>query len=134
MLPQSQGSLDLWGAHPEQSAIDLVERIRQKFPFRIPTIQRDHGHEFQALFHWHCEDLGIRHLYIKKASPHLNGKVEPSHLTDQREFYQLIEYRDDIDIVKKLQEWQTLYNCHRPNAALKGKTPYEVLREKLVPT
>jgi len=52
-------------------------------------------------------------------------------LTDQTEFYQLIEYTGDIDIEKKLQEWETFYNCHRPNAALKGMTPYEVLREKL---
>lgn len=57
--------------------------------------------------------------------------MERSHLTDQREFYQLIEYTDDIDILKKLEEWENFYNYHRPNAALKGKTPYEVLREKL---
>lgn len=102
------------------------------FPFRIHTIQIDNGHEFQALFHWHCEYLGIRHIYIKKASPHLNGKVERSHVTDQQEFYQLLEYTDDIDIGKKLAEWGKFYNCHRPNGALKGKTPYEVLREKLL--
>ena len=82
-------------------------------------------------YNWHCEDLGIRHIYIKKASPHLNGKVERSHLTDQNEFYQLLEYKDDIDIEKKLKEWENFYNCHRPNGALKGKTPYEVLKEKL---
>ncbi len=111
-----------------------MDRVRVKFPFRIHTIQTDNGHEFQALFHWHCEDLGIRHVYIKKASPHLNGKVERSHLTDQREFYQLIEYTHDIDILKKLEEWENFYNYHRPNAALKGKTPYEVLREKLTAT
>jgi hypothetical protein len=52
-------------------------------------------------------------------------------LTDQQEFYQLLEYTDDIDIGKKLKEWEAFYNCRRPNAALRGKTPYEVLREKL---
>ena len=51
------------------------------------------------------------------------------HLTDQTEFYQLIEYTDDIDIAEKLSEWEAFYICHRPNAALKGKTPYEVLKE-----
>jgi len=70
-------------------------------------------------------------VYIKKASPHLNGKVERSHLTDYTEFYQLVEYIDDIDIKKKLAEWETFYNFYRPNSALHGKTPYEVLREKL---
>ncbi len=127
-------ALYIYDKHTQENAIDFVDRVRTKFPFRIHTIQTDNGHEFQALFHWHCEDLGIRHVYIKKASPHLNGKVERSHLTDQREFYQLIEYTDDINILKKLEEWENFYNYHRPNAALKGKTPYEVLREKLTQT
>lgn len=116
-----------------QCAIEFVDYVCSRFPFRIHTIQTDNGHEFQALFHWHCEDLGIRHVYIRKASPHLNGKVERSHLTDQREFYQLLEYKDDIDISKKLEEWEIFYNSYRPNGALNGKTPYEVLKEKLTP-
>lgn len=73
----------------------------------------------------------MRHVYIKNTSPHLNGKVERSHLPDQREFYRLLEYTGDIDIGKKLRQWEIFYNCHRPNTALNGKTPYEVLREKL---
>jgi transposase InsO family protein len=124
-------ALYIYDRHNQKNAVDFVDRVREKFPFRIHTIQTDNGHEFQAMFHWHCEDLGIRHVYIKKASPHLNGKVERSHLTDQTEFYQLVEYVDDIDILKKLQEWETFYNIHRPNSALNGKTPYEVLKEKL---
>lgn len=123
-------ALYIYDEHTQKNAIDFVDRVRAKFPFRIHTIQTDNGHEFQALFHWHCEDLGINHVYIKKASSHLNGKVERSHLTDKQEFYQLVEYTDDIDILKKLEEWEIFYNCYRPNAALKGKTPYEVLREK----
>jgi transposase InsO family protein len=125
-------ALKMYNKHNQKCAVDFVDYVRNKFPFRIHTIQTDNGHEFQASFHWPCEDVGIRHLYIKKASPHLNGKVERSHLTDQREFYQLLDYTDDIDIKKKLEEWEIFYNCHHPNAALGGKTPYEVLREKLV--
>jgi transposase InsO family protein len=127
-------ALKIYNWHNQKCAVKFVDYFRNKFPFRIHTIQTDNGHEFQAQFHWHCEDLGIRHIYIKKASPHLNGKVERSHLTDKNEFYQLLEYKDDIDIENKLSEWETFYNCHRPNSALNGKTPYEVLREKLLPT
>lgn len=94
-------ALRIYSKHNQKCAIDFVDYVRNKFPFRIHTIQTDNGHEFQAQFHWHCEDIGIRHLYIRKASPHLNGKVEGSHLTDQQEFYQLLEYTDDIDIHKK---------------------------------
>jgi transposase InsO family protein len=126
-------ALRIYDKHHQSCAIDFIDYIITKFPFRIHTIQTDNGHEFQAKFHWYCEDLGIRHVYIKPGKPNLNGKVERSHLTDSQEFYQLIEYTDDIDIAKKLAEWETFYNVHRPNFALKGKTPFEVLRDKLIP-
>jgi Integrase core domain len=82
-------------------------------------------------FHWHVLDLGMDHVYIKPRTPRLNGKVERSHSTDQQEFYQLLSYKDDVDLEAKLIEWETFYNCHRPHASLKGKTPYEILLEKL---
>jgi transposase InsO family protein len=51
---------------------------------RIKTIRTDFGHGFQTKFHWHVADLGMEHVYIKPATPRLNGKVERSHLTDKR--------------------------------------------------
>ncbi|MFW8637591.1 hypothetical protein [Cribrihabitans pelagius] len=51
---------------------------------------------------------------------------------DAEEFWQLVDYVDDIDIRTKLKEWESYYNCHRPHAALKGKAPFEVLRERLL--
>lgn len=124
--------LRVYERHTQANAIDFVDHVRQTFPFRIHTIQTDNGHEYQAKFHWHCEDLGIRHVYIKPRSPHLNGKVERSHKTDGQEFWQLVDYVDDVDIREKLKEWEVYYNCHRPHAALKGKAPFEVLRERLL--
>ena len=83
------------------------------------------------LFHWHVEDRGIRHIYIKPRSPQLNGEVELSHLSDKEEFYQLLTYTDDVDLNKKLQEWERFYNFGRPHRAFNGKTPYEALRSML---
>ncbi len=54
-----------------------------------------------------------------------------SHRTDKDEFYQLLTYRDDVDLEKKLAAWEGFYNYERPHGAHSGKTPYEVLREKL---
>ena len=54
------------------------------------------------------------------------------NLTDKLEFYQLIDYKGDVDLAKKLRDWEAFYNFLRPHAALNGKTPYERLREKLV--
>ena len=51
--------------------------------------------------------------------------------TDQREFYQLLTYTDDVDLHAKLAEWEAFYNYHRPHGGLGGKTPYERLIEKM---
>ena len=70
-------------------------------------------------------------VYIKPRTPQLNGKVERSHRTDKDEFYQLLTYKDDVDLEKKLAVWERFYNNDQPHWAHKGKTPYEVLVEKL---
>ncbi len=72
-------ALKIYERHNQANAIDFVNYVVQRFPFRIHTIQTDNGHEFQAKFNWHCNDLGIRHVYIKPRSPHLNGKVGLFH-------------------------------------------------------
>ena len=52
-------------------------------------------------------------------------------MIDKDEFYQLLTYRDDVDLKKKLATWERFYNYDRPHGAHGGKTPYEALREKL---
>ena len=56
------------------TGIEIIHVIKN-FPFRIKIVRTDNGHEFQARFHWYCLDKGIGHVYIKPASPRLNGKV-----------------------------------------------------------
>jgi len=88
----------------------------------------DRGHEWQARFHWHVEDMGIQHVYVKPRSPQLNGKVERSHRTDQEEFYQLLTYTDDVDLNKKLAAWEEFYNFSRSHGFHGRRTPYEALK------
>ena len=57
--------------------------------------------------------------------------MERSHGTNQREFYQLLSYEDDVDLDVKFVEWEDFYNYHRPHGGLGGKTPYERLVEKM---
>ena len=124
-------ALKIYDRHTQANAIDFVDHVIGKFPFRIKEIRTDNGHEFQARFHWHVEDKGIRHAYIKPSSPQLNGKVERSHRSDSQEFYQLLTYKGDVDLEAKLAEWERFYNLARPHGAHTGKTPYEALRERL---
>jgi transposase InsO family protein len=124
-------ALKVYDKYTQANAIDFVNYVVGKFPFRLREIRTDNGHEFQAKFHWHVEDLVIRHAFIKRGTPQLNGKVEPSHRSDQEEFYQLLTYKGDVDLEAKLNEWEKFYNFNRPHGAFNGKTPYAALREKL---
>jgi len=124
-------TLKVYDKHTQANAIDLVDHIIEKFPFRIKEIRTDNGHEFQAKFQLHVENHGIRLAYIKRGTPQLNGKVERSHRSDQQEFYQLMTYKDDVDLIAELSGWENFYNFNPPHGAFNGKTPYEALRERL---
>jgi len=124
-------AMKIYPKHNQKTAIEFIDYVLDKFPFRVHTIRTDNGHEFQTRFHWHVEDMGIQHVYIKPRTPRLNGKVERSHQTDDIEFYQLLTYVDDVDLNMKLKEWEKFYNFDRPHMSLHGKTPFEILREKL---
>ena len=118
----------------QRTAIRFLDEVRKRLPFRILALQTDNGAEFQSRFHWHAESLDIRHVYIRPASPHLNGKVERSHRIDEQEFYRMLDQNgisDNIHLFNdKLREWEDYYNYHRPHVALQGRTPYERLIEK----
>jgi transposase InsO family protein len=117
----------------QQSAIRFLDYVLEKLPFRVEVIQTDHGAEFGAQFHYHVLDRGIGHVYIKPATPRLNGKVERSHRIDEEEFYRMLQgvVIDDTELFNdRLQEWETFYNFNRPHGALGGQTPYERLRQK----
>lgn len=120
----------------QKRAICFVDYVLEKLPFRVEQIQTDNGGEFGPSFHWHLLDRGIRHTYIKPATPRLNGKVERSHRIDAEEFYRGLDgvVIDDSELFNnKLQEWEDYYNYDRPHGSLGGQTPYERLRQKTGP-
>src|SRR5690349_717184 len=110
-------ALQIFPEHSQARAIQFLDYVVQKFPFRISTIRTDRGHEFQARFHWHVEDQGMRHVYIKPQT--LDFAI------------QLLTYTDDVDLNAKLKAWEDFYNYDRPHLALAGKTPYEVMKSLL---
>jgi transposase InsO family protein len=117
----------------QQTAIRFIDYVFEKLPFRVEVVQTDNGTEFGSQFHYHVLDAGAGHVYIKPATPRLNGKVERSHRIDAEEFYRMLDgvVIDDTALFnERLQEWEHFYNFERPHGALGGKTPYERLREK----
>ena len=126
--------LKVYDACNQRTAIQFIDEVVRRLPFRLHVVQTDNGAEFQSQFHWHVEARDIRHVYIRPRTPHLNGKVERSHRVDDQEFYQLLDQggvSDDIHLFnEKLREWEDYYNYHRPHGALAGQTPYERLVAK----
>jgi len=126
--------LKIYDSCTQKSAIEFIEEVTKRLPFRIQVVQTDNGGEFQSKFHYRLEELGIEHVYIRPRTPRLNGKVERSHRIDAQEFYQLLDKNgvsDDIHLFnKKLRDWENFYNFNRPHGALDGQTPYERLKQK----
>jgi transposase InsO family protein len=117
----------------QKTAIQFLDYVLERLPFRVEVIQTDNGVEFGASFHWHVLDKGIGHSYIKPRTPRLNGKVERSHRIDAEEFYRLLDgvVIDDARVFNdKLREWEDFYNYHRPHGGLDGQTPYERLKQR----
>ena len=75
----------------QKTAIQFLDYLLERLPFKVQVVQTDNGAEFQGSFHWHLLDRGIGHVYIRPATPRLNGKVERSHRIDEEEFYRLLE-------------------------------------------
>ena len=78
--------LKIYEHNDQKTAIQFLDYVLSRLPFRTEIVQTDNGAEFQQLFHWHLLDKGIGHVYIKPRTPRLNGKVERSHRVDQEEF------------------------------------------------
>ena len=122
-------------AQDQKTAIQFLDYVLSRLPFQVKEkIQTDNGAEFQSSFHWHVLDQGIGHIYIRPATPRLNGKVERvAHRIDAEEFYRLLDgvVEDDTGLFnQKLKEWESYYNYHRPHGGLGGQTPYERLLQK----
>lgn len=112
--------------HDQKIAIMLIDHVLSKLPSKVEKVHTDNRTEFGQSFHWHLLDKGINHVYIKPATPRLDGKVERSHRADSGEFYRLLEGQviDDVNPFNdKLQEWADYYNSDRPHEALAGRTP-----------
>jgi hypothetical protein len=126
--------LKIYDACNQATAVNFVDEVLRRLPFRVHVIQTDNGSEFQSKFRWHVEDLDIKHVFIRPRTPRLNGKVERSHRIDNEEFYQLLDkdgISDDIHLFnKKLREWENYYNHNRPHGGLGGQTRFERLLER----
>jgi len=69
------------------STLTFLERVLKEIPFPVQRVQTDRGREFFAVSvqQW-LMDHRIKFRSTKRASPHLNGRVERSQKIDHEEF------------------------------------------------
>ncbi len=83
--------LRLYSNKRAESSVEFLGQILDSFEFPIQRIQTDWGTEFfNDMFQEELSVHFIKFRPIKPGSPHLNGKVERSQLTDKSEFYSTI--------------------------------------------
>ncbi|HEX7303990.1 hypothetical protein [Lentzea sp.] len=102
--------LRIYPKSDQKTTIQFLDYVLSRFPFQVEKIQTDNGAEFQSAFHWHTLDEGIGHVYIRPATPRLNGKAERSHRIDAEEFYRLLDgvVIGDAEVFnERLKEWRT---------------------------
>ena len=120
------------GLYPRRSAkytLAFLERVAEEMPFPIQRAQTDRGTEFFAeqVQDWLRANF-IKFRPIPPRSPHLNGKVERSQLTDLQEFW-ANRGSPSLQDAEDLECWQFDYNWRRPHGSLKGKAPIERIAE-----
>lgn len=116
------------GVYPRRNSANtlrFLERVVEEMPFAIQRIQTDRGGEFfaESVQRWLMRNF-IKFRPIRPRSPHLNGKVERSQLTDLQEFWIHQDYRD-LELNPRIEEWQFDYNWRRPHGSPGGRTPIE---------
>lgn len=112
---------------PDSKEAQLAyEKIKQRAPFAIASINTDNGGENGKYFKDKLAEDDTIHFHSRTGTPTDNPRVERSHLTDEKEFYNRgNSYRKFQDQKDALSRWEYTYNCIRPHQALGYLTPME---------
>lgn len=108
------------------TAVAVQEKNIARFPFPIACMNTDNGSENEGEFNQHLKSNGIVHFYSRSATPTDNPRVERSHLTDDKEFYNWGNIYDTFEEQEtEGLKWEHTYNYVRPHQALGNLAPME---------
>jgi hypothetical protein len=113
------------------SAVAFLKEAVRAFPFKITHVLTDRGSCFTADgFEEACRKLKVQHRKTKPYTPQTNGLVERFNGRVQREVLG-ITISSHRDLATLLKGFNQAYNKRRQRV-LKGRTPDEVVRSRLV--
>lgn len=139
--------LKIYSQQANIDAINFLQELNSVSPFVIKAIKTDNGSIFTNRytgylkstdpinpklhpFDIECQKMNITHYLIDPGKPAQNGKVEKSHGSDQRTFYDKIKYATVDDLKYQIRLWNMYYN-DLEHCGLNGLTPNEALRLKV---
>ena len=112
-----------------RSAGEFLAELLSRPPFTVRAIQVDGGSEFKADFELLCQHHDIRLFVLPPRSPKLNGCVERAQRTHREEFYNVIDWPDSIQELRRLlRNQEIVYNTIRPHQSLGYLTPLAFLQ------
>lgn len=125
--------------HTPENTVKFLKMIREKFPFKIQTVQTDNGTEFtykyisedkESPVDQYLKEENIQHVLIPPRTPWHNGKVERSHRNDQRYFYDWEKFNSLDELNRKLEK-HLAWSNDKPMRTFGWKSPLDLLNEKL---
>ena len=122
-------------ARSRQTVVKLAMKKEKSFAARqyageFRPIFEDASKTEKCPFDEALETAGILHKLIPPRTPWHNGKVERSHRNDQRYFDDWEKFADVKELNGKLKK-HLAWSNQKPMRTLEGKSPLELLREKL---
>jgi len=118
--------LELTKASTSWAVKESYQRVKKRLPFSIACCNTDNGGENGKDFSKELNRDDVVHFYSRASTPTDNPRVERSHLTDEKEFYQRQNiYFSFKEQKQALRKWEHTYNYYRPHQALGYLTPME---------
>lgn len=135
--------LEIYDTMGNIHAMEFVERLLKRAPFRVRAIKTDNGSCFTNYYNGFRKSTDIAqtrihpfdqllaakriiHYLIDPGKPAQNGKVERSHRTDQEMFYDRHYFKMALELRRGIKKWNIKYN-NLEHIALDGLTPNEAL-------
>ena len=126
--------------HAELFAV-YINHFLKKFNVlpKEPMRQTDNGSEY--IGSWNAKEPsaytraieslpGQWHNTIFPGAHRMQSDVETIHNLMETEFYEIEQFKDRQDFMRKATTYQLSFNLHRPNSYKEHKTPWQLAREK----
>jgi len=104
----------------------FVKQVQGIAPFKLQTLQTDHGSEFSKWFTKVVENKGVKHRHSRVRRPTDNGHVERFIRSLQDECLHRIP-RTHSAWKKEIPEWLEYYNKERPHMGINMRTPMKMI-------